>query len=99
MQVAIVCCLLALAADAAPLTPGNHTRTLQVDDRERSYVVHVPEKYDAKKPTPVVLVLHGAYTNGPITELYTGLDRTADEHNFIAVYPNGTPGPRESNSL
>ena len=41
--VSAVLCLLA----AAPLTPGDHTRTLQHGGRTRSYVVHVPPKYDA----------------------------------------------------
>jgi polyhydroxybutyrate depolymerase len=50
----------------------------------------VPKNYDPKKPTPVVLILHGAWTNGLITAIYSGLNRTADEKNFIAVYPNGT---------
>ena len=52
------------------LGPGDHTRTLQVDGRERSYLVHVPPQYDPKKPTPVVLVFHGGGSNaradGPI---------------------------------
>jgi polyhydroxybutyrate depolymerase len=72
------------------LTPGDYTRTLQCDDRDRSYLVHVPPQYNPQHPTPVVLVLHGACTNGPITAFYTGLNRTADANNFIAVYPNGT---------
>jgi polyhydroxybutyrate depolymerase len=72
------------------LQPGDYTRTLKVDDRDRSYLVHVPHNYDPKQPTPVVLVLHGAWTNGPITAVYSGLNRTADDKNFIAVYPNGT---------
>ncbi|HZZ29677.1 MAG TPA: PHB depolymerase family esterase [Pirellulales bacterium] len=90
MHAALLCCLLAVAADVQPLSPGSHDRTLQVDNQERSYQVYVPPKYDPKHPTPVVLVLHGAYTNGPITAIYSGLNRTADERNFIAVYPNGT---------
>jgi polyhydroxybutyrate depolymerase len=77
-----------LAAD--PLTPGNHTRTLQVDGRSRSYLVHVPPKYDARQPTPVVLAFHGAATNATIMALSSGLSAKADEAGFIVVYPNGT---------
>ena len=90
MNTAFICCALALAAPADQLMPGNSTRTLQADGRERSYLVHVPKNYDPKKPTSVVLVLHGAYTNGPITAFYSGLNATADDKDFIAVYPNGT---------
>ncbi len=95
MNAALVCCLLAIGAAAEPLAPGNYTRTLQVGGRERSYLVHVPPKYDPKQPTPVVLVFHGAWTNAAITVAYSGLNSTADEKNFIAVYPNGT-GPRDT---
>ena len=90
MNAAILCSLLALAASNESLAPGNYTRSVQADGRERSYLVHIPKKYDAKHPTPVVLILHGAWTNGPITAVYTGLNGTADDNNFIAVYPNGT---------
>jgi polyhydroxybutyrate depolymerase len=83
--VALTLCLLAVE----PLTPGDHTRTLQVDGRTRSYIVHVPPKYDAK-PTPVVLAFHGAVTNAFIMALSTGLSAKADEAGFLVVYPNGT---------
>ena len=73
-----------------PLAPGDHTRTLQVDGRERSYLVHVPPKFDPKKPTPVVLIFHGAGTNASIMVGFCGMNKKSDEANFVAVYPNGT---------
>jgi len=83
--------LLALALlGAEPLAPGDHFRQLKVGQQERSYYVHVPPKYDASKPTPVVLAFHGAGTNAPIMALSTGLSAKADEAGFIVVYPNGT---------
>lgn len=84
----IVLLLATLGAD--PLAPGDHTRTITVDQRERSYLVHVPPKYDPKKPTPVVLIFHGAGTNVLITVPFTGLSKKSNEAGFIAVYPNGT---------
>jgi polyhydroxybutyrate depolymerase len=80
--------LLSLAA--APLGPGDHTRSFKMGGTDRSYLVHVPPQYDPQKPTPVVLVLHGAGTNGSITVWFTGMSKKADEAGFIAVYPNGT---------
>lgn len=71
---------------------GNHKRTLTVDDMKRVHWIHVPPKYDAKKPTPVILALHGATMDAKTMELFTGLNETADKYNFIVVYPNGT-GP------
>jgi polyhydroxybutyrate depolymerase len=73
-----------------PLAPGDYTRTLEHDGRTRSYLVHIPPKYDIKRPTPVVLAFHGGAINASITVLYCGLNETADKEGFIAVYPNGT---------
>src|SRR5204863_9455486 len=81
---------LATAFGADPLGPGTHTRVLTVNGRERSYVVHVPPKYDSAKPTPLVLVFHGVAMNARITMLTAGMIRKSDEAGFVAVYPNGT---------
>jgi len=83
---------VAALALAAPdkLTPGDHTRTLTVDGRKRSYLVHVPKTYDPKRPTPVVLIFHGAGTNAKIMVRLCGMNKKSDEAGFLAVYPNGT---------
>ena len=86
------------AADAsidaghAALTPGDHVRQIVVGERKRTYIVHVPEGYDAKKTTPVVLALHGAGMNGSMMVWFTGLNKTSDAKGFVVVYPSGT-GP------
>ncbi len=80
----------ALLIAQATLTPGNHTRTLKVGGQNRSYLVHVPAKYDGKTPVPVVLALHGAAMNGPMMAVFCGLNPKADAAGFIAVYPSGT---------
>jgi polyhydroxybutyrate depolymerase len=89
----MTCCTLFLAvllgADADPLGPGDHTRPLKMGEQERSYLVHVPKDYDSKKPTPVVLALHGALMNGPMMVWFSGLNEKADKEGFIVVYPSG----------
>ncbi|MGE3316815.1 MAG: PHB depolymerase family esterase [Planctomycetaceae bacterium] len=75
---------------ADPLGAGDHTRSLTVDGHERSYFIHIPPKYDSSKPTPVVLILHGAGTNDRITVHFTGMNSKSDEAGFVAAYPNGT---------
>ena len=82
--------LALLAVAVQPLGPGDSKRSLKMGETERTYLVHVPPQYDAKKPTPVVLVYHGAFTNAAITVAWTGLNAKADQAGFIAVYPNGT---------
>jgi len=83
--------LLALALLAGePLSSGERVRTVEVDGLKRSYLVHVPPQYDPKKPTPVVLALHGAGMNASLMATISGLSSTADQAGFIVVYPNGT---------
>ncbi|MEI8016581.1 MAG: PHB depolymerase family esterase [Schlesneria sp.] len=78
--------------DNLALTSGDHVRHIIVGERKRAYIVHVPEGYDAKKPTPVVFALHGAGMNGSMMVWFTGLNKTSDAKGFIVVYPSGT-GP------
>ena len=82
--------VVGLLAAGEPLGPGDHTRSLKVDELTRSYMVHVPPDYDPQEPVPVVLALHGAMMNGPMMAAFSGLSEKADEAGFLAVYPNGT---------
>lgn len=47
-------------------------------------------EYDSGKPTPIVLIFHGAGTNSDITVPFTVLNMKSDEAGFIPVYSNGT---------
>lgn len=71
------------------LGAGDHKRTITVDDVKRTHYIHVPPKYDPKKPAAVVMALHGALMDAKLMEGFTGLSGTADKHNFVVVYPNG----------
>src|SRR5579863_4447497 len=82
--------LVAASLGADPINPGDHTRKLTVDGRERSYLVHIPPKYDSKKPTPVVLAFHGGGANADSMVVFSGLNKKADDAGFVVVYPNGT---------
>jgi polyhydroxybutyrate depolymerase len=72
------------------LNPGDHTRSLQVDRRTRSYLVHVPQSYDGTKPFPVVLAFHGGGSNAEQMVRFSGLSDKAQQAGFMVVYPNGT---------
>jgi polyhydroxybutyrate depolymerase len=72
------------------LTAGDHTRKLRVGDLERRYRVYIPAKYDATKPTAVVVVFHGGGGNPESMIRLTGMNAKADESGFIVVYPFGT---------
>ncbi|MBI3769057.1 MAG: hypothetical protein HY271_11280 [Deltaproteobacteria bacterium] len=92
----MVLALLAFASPAGPLRSrlasrrSDSTRTIEVDHRTRTYLVHVPPTYDGHTPLPVVLVLHGGLSNAETTVRFTALSDKADQAGFLAVYPSGT---------
>jgi polyhydroxybutyrate depolymerase len=90
MTQSLLLLLAVAAADPSRLEPGDHTRSLQVDGWTRSYVVHVPDKYDGSQAFPVVLLFHGVGMNAGRMIGFCGMNQKADEAGFIAVYPNGT---------
>ena len=61
------------------------------DAADRYSVVHVPKNYDAKKPAPLLLVLHGFSLDADTIEEFSGLSELSEKEGFIAVYPDGTP--------
>jgi polyhydroxybutyrate depolymerase len=74
------------------LGPGDHTRTLMMGEQKRTCLVHVPKDYDPKKPTPVVLALHGAAMNGSMMVWFSGLNTTADK-SASSWSTRAAPGP------
>jgi polyhydroxybutyrate depolymerase len=88
MKPMLLLTMLTLTAD--PLKPGDLTRSIEVDKRPRSYIVHVPPGYDGSKAVPVVLAFHGGGANAENMVQFCGLNEKADKEGFIVVYPNGT---------
>jgi polyhydroxybutyrate depolymerase len=79
-----------LTTGIGPLAPGDHTRSLEVDGGTRSYLVHVPPKYDPKHPTSVIMAFHGGGSNAEQMVRFCALNKQADKEGFIVVYPSGT---------
>ena len=59
---------------------------------ERTYLLHVPARYDPAKPTPLVLSFHGAGLWGAAQRDISGWNEVADDEGFIVVYPSGMGG-------
>lgn len=78
-----------LCAMAARGRPDDLRGKLQVDGRERTYVLHVPASYNGTQPVPLVLALHGRLGDGEGQEKLTHMDVTSDKHGFLVVYPDG----------
>ena len=78
------------SSPATKLVAGEVTRTIAFSDLQRRYLVHVPKKYVAANPTPVVIVFHGGGGNPESMVRLTGMNAKSDEAGFIVVYPYGT---------
>ena len=83
---------LAAVAEA----PGTAEHGMQVGDRMRTFLLHVP----ASRPRrlgralayPLVIVLHGSGANGETVRRMSRMDSTADVARFLVAYPNGVTG-------
>jgi len=62
---------------------------LQIDNLTRAYDLYIPSSYTKETPVPLVLAFHGSGGNGRGMEQLTGLNRLAEQENFIVVYPDG----------
>ena len=57
---------------------------------KRRYRLHVPAgEMDPSTPIPLIVALHGRYTNGHTLRRETGFDEIADRKRFLVVYPDG----------
>lgn len=79
----------------APLKPGVHTRSMQIDGAARRYRIYVPK--DAEKPNglPMVVLLHGLGVDGETVAEATEMDRHSSDVGYILVCPDaGGPDKR-----
>lgn len=72
-------------------------KQLTHDGVEREYLLYVPDSYTGEEALPLLFVFHGL--GGNMNQIYQGTEFNllADQHNFIAVFPQGLP--LQSNGL
>ena len=96
--IALICTPAAIAAVEAVAfySENRSTHTLQSSGLTREYRLHVPAGYDASRPTPLVISLHGAGMWPAAQQRTSEWDRVADREGFIVAYPSGISrrGPR-----
>ncbi len=64
--------------------------TIMYDGRVRTYILYVPETYQAENPAPLVFNFHG-YTSNNLEQMFYGDFRPiADTAGFLIVHPMGT---------
>ena len=57
--------------------------------KEMEYALYVPGTYDKAKKSPLVVALHGLYSNPQQIIRYPGMTDQAEKHGFIVVAPMG----------
>ncbi len=70
---------------------GDYTFTFSHGNIDRYYRVHVPQLYNSKVPTPLIVSMHGGGGDMTIqsSDEYYKLNTKSDKDGFIVVYPNG----------
>jgi len=75
-------------ADPALYEVGKNRFTLTIDGKEREFFVHVPDRYDASTPFPVVFMLHGTSGDGEKFYIESGWKEIGQTEGIITVYPS-----------
>ena len=83
--------LLIAAAFVTYQLADRRSDTLVVAGKTREYLLHVPESYDAARPTPLVISMHGTGLWPASQSAMSGWDAVAGEVGFIVVYPSAMP--------
>jgi polyhydroxybutyrate depolymerase len=55
----------------------------------RKSLVHIPQNYDPSKPWPLLIAIHGAFSNASEMEEKSDFSNLADREGFIVLYPEG----------
>lgn len=61
---------------------------VQHDDKQRTYVVHLPKSYDGSKAVPLLIALHGTRMSGVDMLKYTDLVRKSEVAGFVLAAPD-----------
>jgi polyhydroxybutyrate depolymerase len=77
------------ACTAGTLKPGNTTVMIQSGGATRSYILHLPAKYDGKTRMPLVIDMHGKGGTGQGQMSGSGWLAKADAVGIVMMYPDG----------
>lgn len=82
----------AIECPSPTLKAGNTTRTVQVGGKARSYVLHIPSKYDGAKAAPLVVDFHGlgGTAMGEVTS--SPYPPQTDPDGAVMAFPAGLSG-------
>jgi polyhydroxybutyrate depolymerase len=75
------------------LKAGDSTETIQVGATSRSYVLHIPTKYDGSKPAPLILDFHAQSGSGSSERANSPYPAQTDPEGVVMAFPTGLIGP------
>ena len=58
-------------------------------NKDQTYALYIPKSYDAKKKTPLIVLLHGLGSNPSQVIRYEGIVKEAEERGYVVVAPYG----------
>ncbi|KAF2495401.1 alpha/beta-hydrolase [Lophium mytilinum] len=73
------------------LAASNSHMHINSGNRERTYLVHVPENYDVNAAVPLILSFHGRTKSATEQEGLSQFSNSSYNPDAIAVYPEGVP--------
>jgi polyhydroxybutyrate depolymerase len=75
------------------LKAGDTNETVQVGSTSRSYVLHIPAKYDGSKPMPLILDFHAINGSGSSERSLSLYPALTDPEGVVMAFPTGLAGP------
>ncbi len=69
------------------LSPGDHTINIEVDGRQRTFILHIPPSRVAHRP--IILVFHGAEDSAESTIESTDFEQVADQDGEVVAFLQG----------
>lgn len=71
---------------------GDHNMSVNVDGKNRTFIMHVPSAYKGDKPVPLVVDYHPIGGSGQGQLQGTQYKSQTDPEGVISLYPDGTAG-------
>jgi len=79
----------AATSGCAGSSPGTAISQFKINGFMRTVIVHVPVGYTNRTKLPLVLNLHGSGATAADQDVFSDMDVSANENDFIVAYPQG----------
>jgi polyhydroxybutyrate depolymerase len=84
---------VAVTCPSPVLKTGDTTATVQIGAANRSYLLHVPSKYDGSRRTPLVVDFHAIGGSASFERSMSPYPAVTDPEGVVMAFPTGLSGP------